>query len=307
VRVEVNRNVELVQVILLLTGQQEKTYQKIENKTYTDAISRWFAPHREHVAIKHTRELVQTKHFFHIRPLQAILELDTLVADETHPMNGWALAVKAFVEDTHFDGFFQEQQAYYNWILEHIRSCALDTWVGFIENYFRQQPDEFHLIICPLAGNYGFNLEKDGKVISYAVRFAPKYLTGGEYEWNFDFFAKGVAHEYAHCFVNPTVEAYKEILAEHRDFFEQHRDIPDFYNTDYAVMNEYFVRAFQIRFMEMNKTLFPAFDAEEEYKVQKEKFIFIDRFVNAMKEFEESEKTFAQFYRERIGDLLDGG
>lgn len=304
-RAEVNRNVELVQVIMFLTGQQEKTYQKIENKTYTDAISQWFEPYKEHTAVKLTRELVQTKYFFHIRPLQAILELETITEDVEHQLYHWATEVKKFIADTRFDTFFESQQGYYNWILEHINSCELDIWIRFIEEYFRQKPDEFHLIICPLAGNYGFTLEKDSKNVSYAVRFAPKYFENGTYDWNFDFFAKGVAHEYAHCFVNPTVEASKEILADYREFFEQHKEIPNFYNTDYAVINEYFVRAFQIRFMEMNKLLFPTFDIVEEYKVQKEKFIFIERFVNGMKEFETCDKSFAEFYRDQIGNILD--
>lgn len=46
----------------------------------------------------------------------------------------------------------------------------------------------------------------------------PKYDKDGNYTWEFDYFAKGIAHEYAHCFVNPTVEAHVDILSRHRFF-----------------------------------------------------------------------------------------
>jgi hypothetical protein len=113
-----------------------------------------------------------------------------------------------------------------------------------------------------------------------------------------------IAHEYAHCFVNPIVEEHKDKLQAYKAFFEKHTNMPRFYNTDYAVINEYFVRAFQIRFMEQNKTLFPDFDIEEEYKRQRESFIYIDRFIEALKEFEKGKQSFAEFYTECIDDIL---
>lgn len=88
------------------------------------------------------------------------------------------------------------------------------------------------------------------------------------------------------------------------DFFAKHDAVPNFYNTDYAVINEYFVRAFQIRFMECNQTLFPGFDIEKEYEYQRKMFLFIDRFLEALREFEVSELTFSEFYLARIETLL---
>ena len=45
-----------------------------------------------------------------------------------------------------------------------------------------------------------------------------------------------------------------------------------FYNVDYAVINEYWVRAFAIRFME--KMRFDDFDVNEEYVRQRKTFLF---------------------------------
>ena len=303
-KAEIKKDIELVQVLLFLAEQQDKTIQCINNKTYTSAISEWFAPYKTRLAIQLTKDLICKENFIHIRPLQAILSLKEITATPGHPLHAWGTAVADFREASGFDAFFESQTDYYHWILDHIASCDFDTWVDFIDAYFRQKTDEFRLIVCPLAGNYGFSMEENGKNVAYTVRFMPKYDENGTPDWNFDFFAKGIAHEYAHCFVNPVVEAHVDLLQKHPEFFTKHKDVPNFYNTDYAVINEYFVRAFQIRFMECNKTLFPSFDIEKEYEYQRKAFLFIDTFVEVLREFEATKVSFSEFYLEQIERLL---
>lgn len=74
------------------------------------------------------------------------------------------------------------------------------------------------------------------------------------------------------------------------------------YNVDYAVMNEYWVRAFTIRFMEENKQLFPEFSIVDEYSRQRESFIYIEQFVELLKEFEQHEMCFEEFYLQVMKD-----
>ena len=303
-KAEINKDIELVQILLYLSEQQDKTIQCINNKTYTAAISEWFAPYKTHPAVQITKDLIYNENFIHIRPLQAILSLKSIIASPEHPLYAWGPAVEDFRNTSDFDAFFDSQSDYYKWIIDHIASCDFDTWVCFIDAYFRQKPDEFRLVVCPIAGNYGFSMNENGKNVSYTVRFMPKYDENGTPDWNYDFFAKGIAHEYAHCFVNPVVEAHVDLLQMHPDFFAKHKDVPNFYNTDYAVINEYLVRAFQIRFMERNKTLFPSFDIEKEYEYQRKAFLFIDRFVETLREFEATKVSFSKFYLERIERLL---
>lgn len=301
---EINRNVELVQVLLYLSKQQQKTYQVLGNIEYTTAIDAWFVPFAEHPAVRETRELILKDHFVHIKPLRAILCLDDICVDASHKLHRWAGAVKSFIEDTRFDAFFAQQRGYYDWILDHVHSCRLDLWVAFIEQYFRSRPDDFRLIICPIAGNYGFTLEQDGKQTAYTVRLEPLYDEQGAPVWDWDGFAKGVAHEYAHCFVNPVVEAHTDLLTAGKAFFARHKNIPQFYNVDYAVINEYFVRAFQIRFMEQNRLLFPTFDIGKEYAYQKNMFVEMDRFLSALRKFEAGKESFSDFYVREIGRII---
>ncbi|MDE6032199.1 MAG: DUF4932 domain-containing protein, partial [Oscillospiraceae bacterium] len=166
-KAEINKSVELVQILLFLTGQHDKTFQCTNNKTYVNSITEWFAPFKNHIAVKLTRELVLNKNFVHIEPLIAILSLDPIIIDTSHELHDWGEAVKRFIADTDFDDFFVEQEPYYKWIIDNINSCKLDEWIDFIEKYFRQKPDDFKLIISPIKGNYGFSLNENGKRVAY--------------------------------------------------------------------------------------------------------------------------------------------
>ncbi len=304
-KAEINNRVELVQILLYLAGEQEKTAQCLNNKTYSKNISDWFETYKDHSAVQITKKLITENYFFHIRPLKAILNLENILKDDSQELHLWAKQTVRFAEESDFDKFFRTQSEYYTSILEYINSCDFDTWISYIENYFKSNPDEFHLIICPIAGNYGFNISLGEKKIAYTVRYMPYYDENGNPKWQFDFFAKGIAHEYAHCFVNPIVEGNKELLKKHARFFGIHTNMPKSYNIDYAVINEYFVRAFQIRFMEEKRTLFPKFDIPAEYERQRESFTFIDDFVDALKVFENSGMAFSKFYTQNIEEILN--
>lgn len=306
VKAEINPNVELAEILLYLADAQEKTVQYVENNPYCRAISAYFSPFRDHPAVRITRRLVYSENFIHRKPLRAVLTLEDILSDREHRLYEWAGAMREFVSDAAFDSFLKSQSAYYEWILQTVNRNHLDEWIHFIEAYFRQKPDVFKLIICPLAGNYGFVLPGPEGNTAYTVQCLPLYDEAGDPSWPFDFFAKGIAHEYGHCFVNPVVEANKEILSPYASFFHRHVHMPRFYNVDYAVINEYWVRAFAIRFMEFHQQEFPDFDIPAEYQRQKESFIYIERFVDFLKEFEKSDLPFREFYLKtihKIGDL----
>lgn len=306
-KAEISKKVELVQILLFLSDQQDKTFQCLNNKNYVHSITQWFAPFKNHIAVQLTRQQIINNCFVHIKPICSILMLESIIANPDHELHEWGLAVSQFITDTDYDGFFEKEKNYYQWIINNIRECNLDEWIDFIEKYFRQKPDEFNLIISPINGNYGFSLNQNGKQIAYTVRFMPKYDKNGDYAFEFDNFAKGIAHEYAHCFVNPSVEKNLDFLKKHKIFFDKHSNIPNFYNTDYAVINEYFVRAFQIRFMELNITKFQNFDMRKEYLFQKESFLFIDNFISALKRFETLTVDFSEFYVDNIDKILKLG
>ncbi len=56
--------------------------------------------------------------------------------------------------------------------------------------------------------------------------------------------------------------------------------------------------------MELNKDRFPDFDIQREYFFQKKSFIFIDKFISALKLFETLNVDFTDFYINYIDEIL---
>lgn len=56
--------------------------------------------------------------------------------------------------------------------------------------------------------------------------------------------------------------------------------------------------------MELNKDRFPDFDIQREYIFQKKSFIFIDKFISALKLFETLNVDFTDFYINYIDEIL---
>lgn len=164
-KAEINKRVELVQVLLYLAKEQASTVQYLENKIYSKSISDWFGSYKDHAAVKITKKLITEDYFFHIRPLEAILNLENILKDASHKLNLWARETVSFAEESRFNDFFRTQKNYYEKILEYVSSCDFDTWIAYIESYFKSRPDEFHLILCPIAGNYGFHISQGEKIL----------------------------------------------------------------------------------------------------------------------------------------------
>ena len=294
---KVDYNTELIQTVIYLADVKDKTHQNTGNLYYCGEIDRRFEKYKNHAAVNATRELVRNGNFNYIRPHRAAVRFNDLLRGKDE-LTGWAKLIKQFEEETDYRSFFTSLSDYFDRILGNVRSCPLNDWKKSIENYFRSVSD-LCLIICPLDGNYGFIV--DG--VSCVVRCEPNYNGGKEIPFSASSLAKGIAHEYAHCFVNPVVEANKSIIERYTAFFNKHTNMPSFYNIDYAVINEYWVRAFAIRFME--RMSFCDFDIDGEYKLQRKTFIFIDEFVDALKKYECSNDSFEKFYLSNIAELLN--
>ena len=77
----VSEQVELVQVLLYLSDRQERVMQHLNNKTYSEAISAFFLPHKNHKAVNITKNLIDNNNFIHIEPLHAILSLELILKE----------------------------------------------------------------------------------------------------------------------------------------------------------------------------------------------------------------------------------
>lgn len=296
----IHHDIELVQILVYLSDCKDKTNQYLKNTAYINAIQDWFDTYKDHPAVHETRRMIYEEHFTFARPHKAALMLDALAADDGYSHHKWANLVKCFSQDSKTEIFFEKQAKFYDGVVARIRECDFDAHAKFIESYFKTAPVAFNLIISPIDGNYGFVMNNN----HYVIQCMPWFDENGNDYWRYDHFAKGIAHEYAHCFVSPVVEAKKELLDTRKDFFDRHKSMPSYYNVNYAIINEYWVRAFAIRFMETHRTEFPDFDGVEEISMQKESFQFLEKFLDALKIYEKSNLSFSEFYYQNIEMLL---
>lgn len=71
-------------------------------------------------------------------------------------------------------------------------------------------------------------------------------------------------------------------------------------NVNYAVMNEYYVRAYTRRYIEIFKedftdSIFMTYNQKEE-----EVFLYIDSFVRALRDYEKSDMSCEDFYHDNL-------
>lgn len=79
------------------------------------------------------------------------------------------------------------------------------------------------------------------------------------------------------------------------------------YNVDYAVMNEYFAISFTLRYRQIFRDNFPDYDEYcNDTEKAKKAFIYLDKFIEFLIEYEQSNLEFEEFYLKilhRIGDI----
>lgn len=319
IKIEINKNLELIETLLLMsdTKHYNKELYISGNKKYISGILDYFNSFKNHSAVQKTKYLIENKYFTYIRPVRAALLLDNILsdnnkleinwaemahmpADANEFLIDWAHDVVKYKEDTHCDNFFATNANYNNMITDKIESFNITRWISFIEGYFRGNVTNFNLIISLIDGNYGFNLDIPQKNTPYVVRCMPDYDADGNIIWREDYFAKGIAHEFAHCFVNPVIESHKDKLTELMYFFQKHTNMIDCYNVDYAIMNEYWVRAFTDIFMMKLADSFPNFDIEKDLARQRLNFIYLDNFITLLDQYEKQDISFCDFYLSSI-------
>ena len=304
--IEVNKRIELVQVLLYLSDRQDKTYQSLSNAEYFPVVKEYFQKFTNHNAVKLTAYLIDNQYFLHGKPLRAILTIDEILKDPKNSLYEWTNSVKDFEKESRFDNFFDNNREYFSMIENTVKSFGIEKWLDYTEKYFKKEFNRVNLILSPSYGNNGFILDVPEKESAYIVRNVPHYDENGKRYWAKDYLARGTAHEFAHCFVNPVVEKYKEKLNGLSVFFQAHKNMMSFYNVDYAVMNEYYVRAYADIFMKNFKSDFPDFDiaADIERNIKQAGFIYIDDFITYLDEYERGDRSFEDFYLLKLNELI---
>ena len=240
-RVGVDPRIELFSIVFRLAGNNEYTQGRVPS--YLDAIDRYFAPYRDHAAVKLARELVQTDGVSFDAPMNLAVRLDAVPSlAERVPFDiagigldeRWHGAkarrfvetLRSFVIDTKFVDFLKSQQPLYDVTNARLRNFVESNLDLAWYSRFTGVNPPVRLIVVPGLVNGG---------PSYAASFkgadevTEMYAIPGV--WQVD--AQGLplfsgtfldvtVHEFAHSYFNPLIDKhYSEVAKAGDELYSQ--------------------------------------------------------------------------------------
>ncbi len=330
----VDPRVELVSIIFRLAGNPEYNTGQIE--AYNDAINAYFGPFKAHPAIEFARRLREEKGMRYSRCMHmaVFLKDEFPVQPRADLEKSWPFLwrrddarafiehAQAFVEDTHFETFLEQQKPLYDLTESRAQALLDEVDLTWFETFFGERPRaSFKLVLGLVNGtsNYGPSFRNpDGPEELYSILGVQ--FTDDE---GLPRFYKGevvtIIHEFNHSFVNPVTvplfsamgEAGKTIQAAVAPQMRQQG-----YSMWPIMINESLVRAAVVRYLAANRG--PEAAAHEIAQQKKRYFVWMDELSALLGQYEANRDTYptfasflptiATFYNDlapRIDDLVE--
>ena len=269
-----NLHIEIKPEIELLAGVLSQTSwikvrgpYKGEGNGYFRELKNFFAPYKNHKAVKIAEELTK-KGFTYDAPVGFVLSLGPL--PYLDPVNGYSeyLVERAggsrdlenfrqelvkLAKESNFMEFYRKHYSE----LDNLLSASTGEFDGirvitWLQKFFGAKGDEYCLVLAPgmfPGGGYGVTVEtRDGKKIVYEVarengfsEKLPEFQSGIDLEWL-------TLHEWGHSFVNPALAKYPDGIRQLTSLFTPVADRMNAmaYGTLETFFNEEVLRAVQL-------------------------------------------------------------
>lgn len=325
VRVTVDPRLELFMTVAWLAGYAEKGLVNDLDTPYRRAVEARFAPYRDHPAVARVARLVRGEFAFDAPPTLMVhagplpqLELSEAVPDAIVARAGGRAEIealladlRAFATETRHAEFFAGQQPWFDAIAEPVRAelARLDPVVP-LERWFGWRQASYTVILSPLGrGNFGPRVGAGGAWHVFNV-MSPQEVRDGELRFREGLaFTRLLWHEFAHSFVNPTVEASWPAAERHSQSHERVADdmarlgYVDWYTT----VIEHVVRAVTVRLV---RESCGSADAETLRREELARgFAYLDALLARLVEYEHRRglyPTFRDFYPVLLEAFADG-
>lgn len=278
IKVKVDKRIELMGVCLRLSYYKDELpflVTKLENYPYHEEVEKWFAPFKEHRAIKTLDEITRTLNFGYDAPFVLMTQVDEDL--NFYGQNRYPFAtrlnkspsvlkfldeLKDFVKVSKFDEFFNTHKEFYNSEVDSFnKALPLDDVIPFMKKLFHKKFDdkEFIIILALLSTGGGFGLNDfSGKEI-YCIesknRENENAVNWGAYN------SAGVRshylHEFCHSIINPLTDKYIEQIGKFEiPNADKEKLRKNAYASNRNIINEYIIRAIQLCYIK---------DADENY------------------------------------------
>jgi hypothetical protein len=228
-RVTVDPRVELLSVVFRLAGNSE--YNQGRVKAYNAAIDQWFAPFKDHEAVKMARDLRDRYGVgfdapmglaVNLKDIQSLDERIPFDSPDSHLDGRWhgaearpfVAALKKFVAETKFPAFLESQAGLYECATGNMRALVeKEADFAWFEKFFGTRAGQrFTVIPGPVNGpsNYGPGIRgEDGVDESYAVIGVWDVDAAGMPVFRKEVVGT-VVHEVIHSYANPLIAKVEE-------------------------------------------------------------------------------------------------
>lgn len=262
----VSPEMELLAGVLSQTSWIEKRGPEGQGNEYFRALQDFFAPYKEHDAIRLAQELTN-KGFAYDGPPAFICHLGSLPdldlayeyseyvikrAGGREILEDFRLALADLAAESNFLSFFAKWEPY-------LADCLAPSLQGFrrelveawLSDFFGWTPAGFHLIAAPSmfpGGGYGAAVtDSEGNEIAFQIirengssETVPEFPSGVSLE-------SLTCHELGHAFVNPSLQAYPERANQLKPLLWPVREVmaEQAYTTVATFLNEQVIRAME--------------------------------------------------------------
>lgn len=270
--VSVDPRTELVAVVFRLAGSE--AYVRPQSKSpYADEVAEWFEEVRDHEVVQLAKRLKATQGISYDAPMTLAVHLDSLETLELAvPLEPWPErldrrwteesigeflpALRDFAKASRFPEFFDGHAKFYKKAGKRLHDLLQDEELSsWAASYFgRAVGSDTRIFIGLLQGGHNFGCgvrREDGTLELCPVLGAWEWDRRGDAVFG-ELHVPTAAHEFAHSFVNPVIDAHAEglkaageaLLGSAPDLFRQQA-----YGEGRIVLYESLVRAAVLRYL----------------------------------------------------------
>ena len=292
-------------VVQILAGYGWTGLLATDDSPYRREVNNWFAPFKDHPAVKRFAELAQAGYNFDAPPATMVClspppDLELQAAPEAcgagraggpASLAAWLQQLRAFARASDFNAFFRAQAGLNSPLEESTRKKIDKDYAAQLEAYFGAKQASYHIVLAPLlVGNFGVRRPRpDGAFDIFGVLGSPAQATTLSLRYL-------VWHEFGHSFVNHEFDQLRDLVDRSSNLLApiEKQMRAQAYPSWPIVVNEHMVRAMNVRlaFRELGDFVGQAMLANE----RRNGFAYVEALSEKLKEYEAQRDRYPAFH-----------
>lgn len=281
---EYDQRTELVSIVSRLSGAPE--YGQCYFASYAAEVDQFFAPVKDHPAVKQL--VAMSSHIGYDANMAFALRLNDdfshndLVVDDDYYYQRWnrdeekqfLKALADFARESHFVEFFAAHQPFYDKVKAAMQANLDAIDLSWYDAMFEPRPEAVRHVFCSILNgpsNYSNTYRTAGGNTHICIVMGCCFPgQAGNPAYQSSSLIPIIVHEFCHSYCNPLNEKYISQMGDvPQKVFDKNFQLlrGQAYTTPLIMMNETFVRASVIRYMEQH---FPGYSAAEPLLAEEE-------------------------------------